>query len=86
MEFLIPEEGEVVVTFTTQELNEFMPEIKAGLERVGFETKDFITDSMFRIRQYVFEKVDDKELAECRQQVNLLEKYIATTNQVKGGQ
>jgi len=99
MEFLIPEEGEVVVTFNTQELNKFLPEIIAGLEKVGFKVKDFRTDTMLRIRQYVFEKVEDrkleeaglikrleKELEECRQQVNLLEGYIATTNQVKGGQ
>jgi len=99
MEFLIPEEGEVVVTFNTQELNEFLPEIIAGLKRVGFKVKDFTTDTMLRIRQYVFERVEDKELGEaglikrlekelegCRQQVNLLERYIATTSQVKGGQ
>jgi len=99
MEFLIPEEGEVVVTFNTQELNEFLPEIIAGLKKVGFKVKDFTTDNMLRIRQYVFEKAEDKELEEaglikrlekeleeCRQQVKLLEGYIATTSQVKGGQ
>ena len=56
---------------------------------------------MLRIRQYVFEKVKEKELGEtrlinrlrkgleeCKQQVNLLKKYITMTSipQVKGSQ
>ena len=101
MEFLIPEEGEIVITFNLEELSEFLPEIMAGLEKTGFKKKDFRTDTMLRIRQYVFEKVKEKELGEtrlinrlrkeleeCKQQVNLLKKYITMTSipQVKGGQ
>ena len=36
MEFLIPEEGEIVITFNLEELSEFLPEIMAGLEKNWF--------------------------------------------------
>jgi len=85
MELLVPERNEIIITFNLEELNEFLPEIIIALEKVGFRKKDFRTDTMLRIRQYVFEKVEEKELEEvklikklkkeleeCKEEVNLL--------------